>query len=153
MTRQIYFEDVVEGAELPSLVKETSVMQLVVYAGASRDFYIIHHDRDYARSVGLPDIIIQGSLKSAFLGQLITDWMGHGGTLRELAVQYRGIDVPGRPLTARGRVVRKEVRDGERLVECEIWSENADGQRTTRGTALVALPSRGCRLDLGPPTV
>ncbi len=142
MRTQIHFEDVAEGTELPSLAKETSVMQLVVYAGASRDFYIIHHDRDYARSVGLPDIIIQGSLKSAFLGQLVTDWMGEWGTLRELAVQYRGIDVPGHPLTARGRVVKKDIRDGERRVECEVWIENADGERTTRGTAVVALPSR-----------
>lgn len=142
MRKQPYFEDVAEGTELPELVKETSYMQLVVYAGASRDFYIIHHDRDHARSVGLPDIIIQGSLKSAFLGQLVTDWMGEWGTLRELAVQYRGIDVPGRPLTARGRVTKKRVEGAAGLVECEIWIENADRERTTRGTAVVALPSR-----------
>lgn len=150
MRTPIYFEDVAEGTELPSLVKETSVMQLVVYAGASRDFYIIHHDRDYARSVGLPDIIIQGSLKSAFLGQLVTDWMGEWGTLRELAVQYRGIDVPGRPLTARGRVAAKRRDGADHLVECEIWIENADGERTTRGTAVVALPARAAG-DVPPP--
>lgn len=142
MRDQPYFEDVTEGMELPTLVKETSYMQLVEYAGASRDFYIIHHDRDHAKSVGLPDVIIQGSLKAAFLGQLVTDWMGEWGALKELAVQYRGIDVPGRPLTVRGRVAKKEVRDGEHLVECEIWIESADGERATRGTAVVALPSK-----------
>ncbi len=142
MRTQLFGEDVVAGAELPALVKETSVMQLVEYAGASRDFYIIHHDRDYARSVGLPDIIIQGSLKSAFLGQLVTDWMGEWGTLKELAVQYRGIDVPGKPLTAKGRVTKTYVRDGEHRVECEIWLENTAGERTTRGSAVVVLPSK-----------
>lgn len=139
---QPYFEDVAEGADLPELVKETSYMQLVVYAGASRDFYVIHHDRDHARRVGLPDVIIQGSLKAAFLGQLVTGWMGEWGTLKELAVQYRGIDVPGRLLSAKGRVTKKRVDGADHLVECEIWIENAEGERTTRGTAVVALPSR-----------
>ena len=142
MRAQPYYEDVAVGMELPTLVKETSYMQLVVYAGASRDFYVIHHDRDHAKSVGLPDVIIQGSLKAAFLGQLVTRWMGEWATLRELAVQYRGIDVPGRPLTMKGRVTGKRADGPDHLVECEIWIENADGARTTRGTAVVALPSR-----------
>ncbi len=141
MAAQRYFEDVAQGTALPPLVKETSVTQLVEYAGASRDFYIIHHDRDYARSVGLPDIIIQGSLKAAFLGQLVTDWIGEWGTLKQLAVQYRGIDVPGKPLTAKGTVIKKYVQDGANYVECEIWIENQNGERTTRGTATVVLPS------------
>lgn len=143
MQRQLYFEDVDEGMELPPLVKDTSTMQLVEYAGASRDFYIIHHDRDYAKSVGLPDIIIQGSLKSAFLGQLVTDWIGEWGTLTCLDVQYRGIDVPGKPLTAKGKVTKAYVHDGDHYVECDIWTENLAGERTTRGSATVMLPSRG----------
>src|SRR5207302_3750075 len=118
-------------------------MQLVKYASASRDFYIIHHDRDYARRVGLPDVIIQGSLKAAFLGQLVTDWMGEWGTLKRFAVQYRGVDVPGTPLTAKGVVAKKYTQDGQGYVECDVWLENVEGERTTKGTALVVLPARG----------
>lgn len=142
MAKRLFFDDVHEGMPLPPVVRETSVMQLVEYAGASRDFYIIHHDRDYARSIGLPDIIIQGSLKSAFLGQLVTGWMGEWGTLKSLEVQYRGIDVPGQPLTAKGTVTRAYMEGGEGHLDCDIWLENADGERTTRGRATVVLPSR-----------
>ena len=100
MTRRRYFEDVAIDEPLGPLVRETSALQLLAYAGASRDYNLIHHDPVFARESGLPDTIVQGSLKSAFLGQLATDWAGHGAVLRQLRVQYRGVDVPGRLLTA-----------------------------------------------------
>jgi acyl dehydratase len=142
MGNQLYFEDVSVGMALPPLVKETEYMQLVVYAGASRDFYIIHHDRDYAQGVGLPDVIIQGSMKAAYLGQLVTDWMGEWGTLKRFAVQYRGVDAPGKPLTAEGVVTKTQLQDGNGYVECDLWLENVHGEKTTRGTATITLPLR-----------
>ena len=39
------------GDELPELVKHATTRQLVQYAGAQGDFYEIHYDRDFARSV------------------------------------------------------------------------------------------------------
>ena len=140
MGNQLYFENVTVGMALPPLVKETEYMQLVVYAGASRDFYIIHHDRDYAKNVGLPDVIIQGSMKAAYLGQLVTDWMGEGGTLNRFAVQYRGVDIPGKPLAAKGVVTKMQLQDGKGYVECDLWLENLNCEKTTRGTATITLP-------------
>ncbi len=137
-----YAEDVEVGAALGPDVKDTSRARLVAYAGATLDDYLIHLDRDFARGFGLPDVIVQGPLKSAYLGQLARDWAGEGGALRELEVQYRGIDVAVEPLTARGVVTRTFVEGGEHLVECEIWLETIAGARNTRGRAIVALPSR-----------
>ncbi len=143
MSNQLYFENVTVGMTLPPLVKETEYMQLVVYAGASRDYYIIHHDRAYAQGVGLPDVIIQGSMKAAYLAQLVTDWMGEWGTLKRFAVQYRGVDAPGKPLTVKGIVSKAQWQDGDAYVECDLWLENHNGEKTTRGTATITLPSRG----------
>ena len=140
MGDQLYFEDVEEGTELPTLRKDPTTQQLVMYAGASGDYYQIHYDRQFALGNGLPDVILHGALKNAFLGQLMTDWIGEQGRLARLSVQYRGMDVPGTPIFARGVVTRKG-EDGE--VECDIWLENAEGKRTTPGSAAVVLPSRG----------
>ena len=140
MADQLYFEDVEEGMELPTLRKDPTTQQLVMYAGASGDFYQIHYDRQFALGNGLPDVILHGALKNAFLGQLMTDWVGEHGRLARLSVQYRGMDVPGTPIFAKG-VVTKKGEDGE--VECDIWLENAEGKRTTPGSAEVVLPSRG----------
>jgi len=121
------------GEEIPQLVKDPTTRQLVQYAGAQGDFYEIHYDQGYARSVGLPGVILHGLLKAAFLGQLVTDWLGDGGKLETFEVSYRGIDVPGRPYLCRG-VVKKV--DGDH-VELEVWGEDADGNRTTIGSASV----------------
>lgn len=142
MSKQIYFEDVEEGAEVPTLEKNPTTQQLVKYAGASGDYYQIHYDLNFAKANNLPDVILHGALKNAFLGQIVTDWMGEEGTLRKLSVQYRGMDVPGTPIYGKGMVKRKFTENGENLVECEIWLENHEGQKTTPGTAVVALPSR-----------
>jgi hydroxyacyl-ACP dehydratase HTD2-like protein with hotdog domain len=119
------------GDEIPELVKHPTTRQLVQYAGAQGDFYEIHYDQDFARSVGLPGVILHGLLKAAFLGQLVTDWLGERGTLKTFEVSYRGIDQPGRPYRCRGKVTRV---DGDQ-VELEVWGEDSDGNRTTVGTA------------------
>ncbi len=142
MSKQVYWEDVQAGQEIPKLFKRPTTQQLVKYAGASGDFYQVHYDDAFARSTGLAGVIIHGALKNAFLGQLVTDWMGEEGVLRKLSVQYRGMDVPGDTLTCKGKVTGKHQADGRHLVELEIWLENGKGQTTTPGKATVALPSR-----------
>ena len=143
MADQVYFEDVREGMDIPTLRKDPTTQQLVMYAGASGDYYQIHYAKDYAIDNGLPDVILHGALKGAFLGPLMTDWIGDGGTLKKLSTQYRGMDVPTEAVFAKGVVKKKYVEDGENIVECEVWLENQEGEKTTPGYAVVSLPSRG----------
>jgi acyl dehydratase len=124
-----------EGEELSELVKHPTTRQLVQYAGASGDFYEIHYDQDFARSTGLPGVILHGLLKAGFLAQVITSAVGSGGRLRSFEVSYRGLDFPGRPCRCRGRV--SSVSDG--VAELEVWTEDPEGNRTTLGRATVDL--------------
>ena len=141
MAEQVFWEDVTEGMELPPLVKNPTTRQLVQYAGASGDYYEIHYDTAYAIGNGLPGPILHGALKNAFLGQLMTDFAGTQGVLKRLSCQYRGMDVPGQPITGKGTVTRKYQENGQHLVDCEIWLENPEGQKTTPGSATVELPT------------
>ena len=145
MAEQVYWQDVNEGDEIPQLVKHCTTQQLVHWAAGSGDFYQIHYDKDFALANQLPGVILHGALKNAFLGQLMTDFAGEAGWLRKLAVQYRGMDQPGSKITARGKVVKKYTEGDAHIVECEIWLENAKGEKTTPGSAAVILPSRGPR--------
>ena len=142
MADQVYWDDVEEGAELPEVVKNPTTQQLVKYAGASGDYYQIHYDKDFAKNNELDDVILHGALKNAFLGHLVTKWMGPEGDLKRLACQYRGMDIPGSPVTAKGVVTRKYQEQGVGLIDCDIWLENKDGEKTTPGSATVALPRR-----------
>jgi hydroxyacyl-ACP dehydratase HTD2-like protein with hotdog domain len=123
------------GDEIPELIKHPTTRQLVQYAGASGDFYEIHYDQEYARSVALPGVILHGLLKAGYLGQLVTDWLGDRGTLKTFEVSYRGLDVPGRPYRCRGKITRVDGNE----VELEIWGEDPEGKQTTIGTATVEM--------------
>ena len=139
---QLYIEDVRPGQEIPEITKNCSPRQLVMWAVASGDFYEIHYDVEYARSIGLPGLVVHGALKNAFLGQLLHDWVAPDGRIVEYGCSYRGMDVPGEDLRCRGTVTEVIDRDGDHLARLDIWVENPRGEVTTPGTAVVALPSR-----------
>ncbi|RMF93719.1 MAG: dehydratase [Nitrospinota bacterium] len=140
-TRFQYWEELNVGDELPPLVKKPTTRQLVQYAGASGDFYEIHYDKDFALKAGLPGVIVHGLLSGAWLAQLLTDCFPPL-SLRKFGVSYRGMARPGDTITCKGVVTKKYTQNGEHYIECDIRSENQEGQTTTIGKATVVLPSR-----------
>ena len=53
------------------------------------------------------------------------------------------MDLLNKPDHRRGVVTAKRQEGGENLVDLDIWTEDAEGKKTTPGTAVVALPSKG----------
>jgi len=141
---QNYFEDVKEGQELPELKIAPDKQQLVKFAAGSGDFNPLHFDENFPmlKPMGLTENIVHGRFKYAQLGRAVSAFAGYKGRVKKLAVQYRGMDVLNRQITVRGVVTGKRQEDGENLVDLDVWTEDADGKKTTPGTATVALPSR-----------
>lgn len=143
MAKQLFYEDVKIGDVIPTLVKQPTTTQLVMWAGASGDYNEIHYDKDFALARNLPGVIVHGQLTASFLGQLLTQWIGEEGLVRKFSCSFRGMHFPGQELICKGKVTKKYVQGGENLVECEIWAENPKGEKTTPGSAVVSLPSKG----------
>ena len=139
---QVYYEDVQEGSDIPTLEKTPTTRTLVMWAGASGDFFELHYDKEFAATMGFPNVLVHGRLEAAYLTQLLTDWIGEKGEVKKMSVQYRGNAFPGEKLLCKGKVTKKYVQDGQNLVEAEIWVENPEGKRITPGTAVIALPSK-----------
>jgi hypothetical protein len=156
--KQLYWEDVKEGDEIPPLHKIATTQVLVKWACATGEFGPLHYDYVWAKSKGFEGPIVHGQLKKAWLVQLIIDWIGEEGFLKKFSCSFRGVDYPrvmksitepeeGEILLCKGRVARKKIEDDEpdhdqlHLVECEIWVENEKGEKTTTGNATVVLPS------------
>jgi len=57
----------------------------------------------------------------------------------KLSCQYRGMDMPDKPMTLGGTVVRKWEEDGEKRAELELFVKDAEGKNTTPGSAIVSL--------------
>ncbi len=139
---QLYYEDVAVGTEITPLVKLPTTDQLIRWMGVTGDVNRIHYDKEFALSAGWPGTIVHGSLKWQFLIQMLTDWIGHGGTIRKVNCQNRGMDLPGNTLICKGRVVNKYVEGEHHYLECEIYIDNHKGERTTAGKALIVVPCR-----------
>lgn len=142
MPDQLYYEDVEIGSLLPTLIKRPTPRQMVMWAGVSGDYYEIHYDKDFALSLGLPNILVQASLVASFLAQLITDWMGEGGTLKRFQTSNRQMLFPHQDIICKGTVAKKYIRDGEHYIECEVWAENEGGEKAVLGVAVITLPAR-----------
>jgi acyl dehydratase len=140
MNKQITYEEVVVGEPLPTLVKQPTPRQLVMWAGASQEFSEMHYDTEFALSMGFPGRIVHGMLMASFLGQVITDWMGELGTLKRIKTQNRQFVLVNERITCKGTVTRKYVKDGECCVECELSAENDKGEKCVTATVLVTLP-------------
>ena len=118
-----------------------------------------HHRESTAKEVGVPGVYDYGPQRSSWMASLVTNWMGDAGFLKRVRTQMRGFNIMGDCTWARGKVVRKYVKDGNALVDIEIRGENQRGELTTPGLATVLLPSlnpqhnvffdgRNCDLEL-----
>jgi hydroxyacyl-ACP dehydratase HTD2-like protein with hotdog domain len=128
-----------EGEEIPALVKRPSPMQLFMFSATTWNRHLIHYNAEFAISDGLQNVAVHRALIGGFLAQMLGDWLGPAGTIRTLAWSVRGSAAIEEPLTCRGRLVEKRVDGDERLVSCEVWAENHEGQTIAPGTALLRL--------------
>lgn len=102
-----------------------------------------HVSDEAASSEGAPGAYDIGTQRVAWAAQAVTDWMGDAGVLVALDVDIRGFLVTGDDAWCKGKVTGVRSSEGGALVDLEIWVENQRGQRVSRGTSEVLLPTRG----------
>jgi acyl dehydratase len=134
--RQLYFEAVKVGDELPPLVKPpVDRLQIARYVGAAQDWNPLYIDEPAAKNAGFPSALAPGMIAMGFLGELVVDWM-RGARLRKFQARFVKIVWPGDVLTARGRVTDRRFEEGGRYaVDIEVWAENQRGELVVRGSA------------------
>ena len=142
-TKQRYWEDVTEGEVLPTLKFPLTVYRLVMSAGATRDYNAIHHNSEFAKKSGAPDMYANGVLLQAMWERSVREFIGLAGVIRALrGFRMKIFNTVGDTVVVNGKVKRK-WRDGrDALLEIEMWSENSKGLSVGPGSMIVALPSR-----------
>lgn len=141
-SRQLCYEDVEAGHDLPPLVVTVDQTQMFFFSAATYNGHRIHYDKDWATAVeGYDDVLVQGPLQSALLARALTDWIGGRGRLVRYSVQNRAVAYPGETLTFGGTVTSKRVDDGVGLVDVDIAGRRGETVLMP-GTATVALPMR-----------
>jgi acyl dehydratase len=140
---QRYWDDVEEGADVPSVAFPLSVYRLVVEAGANRDFNSIHHNSEYARASGAPEMYANTGFLLGMWERTVREFIGLGGSIRRIAgFRMRRFNTVGGTVVVRGRVKSKRREAGDALVDLEVWSELGGKTTVGPGIVTVALPVR-----------
>ncbi len=76
------------GATLEEKVFYLDRAMLKAYADASGDQNPIHQNEDFAKAVGLPDVIAHGMLTMALVGKFVSDWAGGAQQIKEFSGRF-----------------------------------------------------------------
>lgn len=95
-----------------------------------------------ARALGLERPIVPGTMSTAVLTRLVTDWMGPHGTLHYIDVDFRRPVMHGDRLRVLALVTDVHEEAGRPTVKLDVYLENDRGERPLQGVAEVELPRR-----------
>ena len=131
--------EIAVGDELPTF--ELPVTSTVVVAGAiaSRDFMPAHHDAEYAKSQGAPDMFMNILTTNGYVARFISDWAGPDAMIRKIAIRLGAPAIPGQPLRFDGNVTATSAEGDECLIEVAIRAANDLGDHAT-GSVTLSLP-------------
>jgi acyl dehydratase len=138
--KQLYFDEVQAGDEIPPISLPLTLQRMIMEAGANRDFSSIHHDTKVARATGAPDVYMNSFFIVGMFERLLREWIGLKGKIKKIGpFRMRIFNCVGDLVTFKGKV--KQVQNEKGEIVLDIWSETRRGQTTT-GEATVMLPKR-----------
>ena len=136
--------DVRVGDEIEPVAFPLTVYRLVMEAGANRDFNSIHHNTEYARSTGAPDMYANTLFLLGMWERAVREWIGCAGTIRAIrGFRMVRFNVVGDTTRVVGRVLSTRRESDVGVVVLEVRSENSQGLTVGPGQVEVTLPVRG----------
>jgi uncharacterized OB-fold protein len=103
-----------EPGTLPEWRLPVTPTVVVSTAIATRDFYPVHHDRDFAERSGSKDIFLNILTTTGLVERYVTDWAGPQAAVRAVSIRLGAPCYAGDTLTFTGRVTADA--DGERVI-------------------------------------
>ena len=112
------------GLELPARTVHVDRARLVAYAEASGDHNPIHQDEEFARSVGLPDVIAHGMWTMGAAVEVVSEWAGDPTAVVSYGTRFVSpVVVPsvgGADVEVSGVVTKVEQETGRVTVELTV---------------------------------
>jgi acyl dehydratase len=142
MTTQT-FDAVSVGDELPVTTYTVQRINLVMYAGASGDFNVIHWNERLATAFGLPGVIAHGMYTMALGGRFVSEWVGDPGAVVEYGVRFTSMvpvpdDDAGATVEFSGTISAKD--DERRTATVDVTATCNGSKVLGKAQAVVKLP-------------
>lgn len=104
------------GDTVPPFERLITTADIMAYGAATWDWHRLHYDQDYARGLGLPNVVLDGQAFGAFFARGAIDWLGPSAFIRRLNFKMRAMVFPGDTICCAGEVTAVEARDGAAIV-------------------------------------
>jgi acyl dehydratase len=128
---------------VPAVRFPLSVYRLVMAAGANRDLNSIHHNGEWARKTGAPDMYANVLFLQGMWERCVREFIGPGGRIRHVSGFRMGsFNTVGDVVTVQGTVARAWTDGDAGLAELRVWSGNRHGISVGPGIVTVSLPRR-----------
>jgi len=117
-----------DGRNLEPVELEVDLATCWRFSGPVKNY---HTDRDEARKLGFPDVVVQGMLSTCLVSQLMANAFGEGWLAGgRMDVKLVNVLWGGEKVRARGKVRGEESEGGARRTTVEVWVEKEDARRT-----------------------
>lgn len=145
--KQIYFDDVTVGQDLPPLViGPLTTTHFFRWSAAMENWHRIHYDQNFAvYHEGLPNVLGQGSWKQCILPRYLKDICLPDGWPWKVKFQHRAMIVPGDTLTVWAKVTKTYEEEGLGFVDLDVGMRLQYDAESCPGTAIIVLPIRNGR--------
>jgi len=102
----------------------------------------MHWNPEWAEKIGLPAPYDYGQMRSCWLSQLLTNWMGDDAWLWQMNNRLNSFNFLGDTHIMKGVITEKEIVDGHCVVIIEAKGTNQRNDDSVTGLAKIILPSR-----------
>jgi len=122
------------GRDLAPITKTVDQRRCWMFSGPGRNY---HTDKEEAKKLGFPDIVVQGMMSTCFVSELMEREFGQGWlTGGRMSVKLTNVVWVDDVLEVHGRV-KQEISEGTQTrVACEVWIDKpSDGTRVLLGDA------------------
>ena len=124
---------------VPAFERAFTSVDLVAYGAATWDWHRLHYDLDYARSVKLPNVVVDGQALGAVLAKPLLDWLGPRAFIRRFSLKYRAMVFAGDSVRAEGEISAIRA-DGEHDIVTVAQRLKVGDRVVAEASAEVRLP-------------
>ena len=130
------------GYELPTIIKNITEESIYNYSMRYSGTYVkmIHVDKDSAKRLGFPELVVQGSQTLDYANELLFK------VYRERAIDHCTVNavftkpvLTGDILTVSGKVKDKKQEESNTYIIVDIWVENKLSEKVMLGEATINI--------------
>lgn len=137
--KKVSFSKISVGDEIPELVKKVALLDLIQYAAATWNSFLLHIDKEFAQNQGFKQANIPAPYFGACLTKLVSDWIKDPGQIKKLGYRVIRMSFVDDTLKFKGKVSKKYQEAGQNFMDYDLWVENQEGVQVATATATVSL--------------